>query len=824
MNEAQTRFDLIDPALREAGWTVVPQSNIKVEVITAGRIIGKNHKGERIRKNPLSCDYVLEYRGRRLAVIEAKARDKYYTDGLAQAKDYAHKLNTRYAYCTNGLEIYGVDMDEATEGDVVKYPTPDELWEMTYPTPKEAYKIEITNWKERFREVPFALFKGQYKPRYYQRTAVEKCLDAIAEKKDRLLLTMATGTGKTATAFHICWKLFHAKWNLKRDASRAPRILFLADRNILANQAFNSFNDFDTIDENIKKRISPSEIRKDGKVPKNGSIFFTIFQSFMTEAQSEAEEETVAEDYALAAEPHVAYKKPQFNFKEYPADFFDFIIIDECHRGGANDESSWRDILEYFSPAVQLGLTATPKRTTNADTYEYFGDPIYTYSLKDGINDGFLSPFRVKQIQTNYDEYTFTADDTVIRGEAEVGDTFTYKDYGRKIIIDQVERFRVKKFLNEINQNHKTLVFCATQAHAAAIRDLINQESESKNTEYCQRVTADDGKMGEQALKYFQDNEKSIPTILTTSQKLSTGVDAPEIRNIVLLRPVNSMIEFKQIIGRGTRLFDGKDYFTVYDFVKAHEHFKDPDWDGEPEPPEPPKDGGEKKACKVCGKKRCSCNKPEPELCPECDNIPCICETAPNSMIKIRLSDGKTREIDATVKTTFWSPDGTPIGHEEFINQLYGELKGYLKDEEELRKIWSLPSTRKKLLEELKDKGYTDSQFEDLREIVKGKDSDLYDVLSFIAYNKHLVPRLERAEKAKIQMLDYDAKQQAFLNFVLEQYVREGVKELDDAKLAELLVLKYHALADAKMELGSVKGIREMFIGFQAGLYGGRVG
>jgi len=193
-------------------------------------------------------------------------------------------------------------------------------------------------------------------------------------------------------------------------------------------------------------------------------------------------------------------------------------------------------------------------------------------------------------------------------------------------------------------------------------------------------------------------------------------------------------------------------------------------------------------------------------------------------MIKIRLSDGKTREIDATVKTTFWSPDGTPIGHEEFINQLYGELKGILKDEEALRKIWSLPSTRKKLLEELKDKGYTDSQFEDLREVVQGKDSDLYDVLSFIAYNKHLVPRLERAEKAKIQMLDYDAKQQAFLNFVLEQYVREGVKELDDAKLAELLVLKYHALADAKMELGSVKGIREMFIGFQAGLYGGRVG
>lgn len=823
MNEAQTRHNLITPALQAAGWDKVPESRIKVEVITQGRIIGKNQKGKRIRKRPLVCDYVLEYRGRRLAVIEAKAGDKHYTDGLEQAKDYAYKLNTRYAYCTNGSEIYGIDMQEGVQGDVAHFPTPQELWEMTYPKPQEAYKVEITDWKERFREIPFALFKGQYLPRYYQRTAVEKCLDAIAEKKDRLLLTMATGTGKTATAFHICWKLFHAKWNLKRDASRAPRILFLADRNILANQAFNSFNDFDSIDENIKKRIRPDEIRKTGKVPKNGSIFFTIFQSFMTEAQTEAEEEASEENYAVAAEPYVAYKKPQFNFKEYTPDFFDFIIIDECHRGGANDESSWREILEYFAPAVQLGLTATPKRGVNVDTYDYFGEPLFTYSLKDGINDGFLTPFRVKQIQTNYDEYTFTADDTIIRGTAEVGDTFTYKDYGRNIIIEQVERFRVKKFLSEINQSHKTLVFCATQAHAAAIRNLINQEAESKNPDYCQRVTADDGSTGEQALKYFQDNEKSIPTILTTSQKLSTGVDAPEIRNIVLLRPVNSMIEFKQIVGRGTRLFDGKDYFTIYDFVQAHKHFQDPDWDGEPEPPEPPTGGEGSKPCSACGKKSCVCNKPETEPCPGCDNLPCICEKEPNPMIKIKLSDGKTREIDATVKTTFWSPEGRPIGHEEFLNQLYGELKDILKDEEELLKIWSLPSTRKKLLEELKARGYSDNQFEDLREVVRGEDSDLFDVLSFVAYNKNMVPRPVRAGKVGVHLNDYNPKQQAFLNFVLEQYVRDGFKELDDDKLSPLLQLKYRSLADAKKELGTINSIRETFIGFQKHLYEGKV-
>lgn len=815
MNEAQTKHDLIEPALREAGWGIVEGSRLRLEFpITKGRLIGQNR-----RATPLFADYVLEYKNRRIGIVEAKKRDDYYTQGLGQAKDYAERLNIRFTYCTNGLQIYGVDMQEGTEGDVSKYPTPDELWEMTYPTPKEDYKIEIENWKERFRNEAFTLFKGQYKPRYYQRTAVEKCLDAIAEKKDRLLLTMATGTGKTATAFHLCWKLFHTKWNLKRDGTRSPRILFLADRNILANQANNSFIDFANIDENILKRIRPDEIRKTGKVPKNGSIFFTIFQTFMTEVKSEEEEEIEEEYHAIAAEPQGEYKKNQFNFGEYPEDFFDFIIIDECHRGGANDESSWREILEHFSPAVQLGLTATPKRDVNVDTYDYFGEPIYTYALKDGVNDGFLTPFRVKQIQTNYDEYTITSDDIIVSGDADVGDTFTYKDYGRKIIIDQIERFRVKRFLELVNQKHKTLVFCATQKHAAAIRDIINQECNSKNVDYCQRVTAEDGKMGEQALADFQNNEKNIPTVLTTSQKLSTGVDAPEIRNIVLLRPVNSMVEFKQIVGRGTRLFDGKDYFTIYDFVKAHEHFKDPEWDGEPIEPEPPTEGGTPRTCNICGETPCVCERPEPEPCPKCENIPCVCEKPPKQIIKVKLSDGKEREIDATVKTTFWGSDGSQISQEEFMQQLFGDVTGIIKDEDELRKIWSFPSTRKKLLTELSEKGYTNSQLEDLRNLIHGEDSDLFDVLSYVAYHKNLVPRLERATRAKIQLNDYNQKQQEFLNFVLEQYVKEGVNELDDSKLPDLLELKYKAIADAKRELGDIKSIRETFIGFQEHLY-----
>lgn len=805
MNEAQTKHDLIEPALKAAGWGVVEGSRLRLEFpITQGRLIGQNR-----RTKPLFADYVLEYKNRRIGIVEAKKRDVYYTDGLGQAKDYAKRLNIRFTYATNGLQIYGVDMEEGTEGDVSKYPTPDELWEMTFPTPKEDYKIEIEGWKDRFYDIPFEDRGGTWSPRYYQRNAIYKVLNAIAEKKERILLTMATGTGKTATAFQICWKLFQAKWNLRRDGSRAPRILFLADRNILADQAFNAFNAFDKIDENIKVRIRPKEIRKKGHVPTNGSVFFTIFQTFMTDAQKGKQGEEALEEPVEQQE-----KRPEdFNFGQYDRDFFDLIIIDECHRGGANDESSWRAIMDYFSPAVQLGLTATPKRDVNGDTYEYFGDPIYTYALKDGINDGFLTPFKVKEIQTNYDDYILTKDDTILDGEAEVGDTFTYRDYGRKIIIQQIEKYRVKKFLELINQKQKTLVFCATQKHAALVRDLINQHATSRNTDYCHRVTADDGKIGEQHLRDFQDNEKSIPTVLTTSQKLSTGVDAPEIRNIVLLRPVDSMVEFKQIVGRGTRLFDSKDHFTVFDFVKAHEHFRDDEWDGPPKPPEP-------RSTYSTDEEASGVEEPlilEP--CQECQNDPCVCDNPPRRIIRVKLSGNKEREIDSTVKTSFWSPEGKPISAEEFIQQLFGDLPSFFGNEDELRKLWVLPSTRKKLLEELSERGYSNEQLEELRKLVHGEESDLFDVLNYVAYHRDLVPRLERAEKAKIHILDYNPQQQEFLNFVLEQYVRDGVEELDDKKLPELLELKYKAIADAKQELGSIKLIRETFIGFQEYLY-----
>ena len=780
MNEAQTEFEYIEPALKQAGWGDVEGSKVRKQFpISQGRLLGQGRKSP-----PLKADYVLEYKGRKLAVIESKKRDLGYTEGLAQAKDYAERLHVQFTYATNGLKIYQVDMNSGTEGDITSYPTPDELWQMTFP--KENPQ------QEKFDTIPFESKSGRWQPRYYQENAINKTLEAITEGKKRILLTLATGTGKTAIAFQIAWKLFQTKWNIITPGSRLPRILFLADRNILADQAFNSFGAFD---DDALIRIRPSDIKKQGRVPKNGSIFFTIFQSFMS-----GPDET----------PY---------FGQYPSDYFDFIVIDECHRGGAKDESTWRAIMDHFEPAVQLGLTATPKRDVNVDTYSYFGDPVYIYSLKAGINDGFLTPFKVKEIDTTIDEYTYTAGDDVETGEIEEEREYTEKDFNRIIQIKEREEYRVKLFLDMINQKQKTLVFCATQLHAAAVRDLINQHSESDNPNYCHRVTADDGALGERHLRDFQDNEKTIPTILTTSQKLSTGVDAPEVRNIVLMRPVNSMIEFKQIVGRGTRLFDGKDHFTIYDFVEAHNHFQDPEWDGPPLPPEEPGERKDPKPCKGCGQRPCVCEKEDPEICSECDNDPCVCDNPPKKMIKITLADSTVREIDSMVKTTFWSPEGQPISYDEFLNNLFGEIPKFFKSEQDLIRIWSNPDTRKKLLDDLSEAGYDENQLEELRKLVHAEDSDLFDVLSYVAFHSNIIPRLDRSLKAKIHLKSYNAEQQEFLNFVLEQYVKKGVKELDKEKLAAMIELKYKTVADAKQILGDPKTTRDIFIGFQKYLY-----
>lgn len=765
MNEAETKAELIDPALKAAGWGVIPDSKIRREVIAPGRLVGYGR-----RSSSKICDYVLVYRGHKLATLEAKKRDAHPTEGLGQAKDYAERLQTPFALCSNGLRIYQVDTRAGKEGYIDRYPTPEELWAATYPDPN--------HWRDRFATVPPDNKSGMREARYYQHNAIQAVLEAIAAGQKRMLLTMATGTGKTAIALQIAWKLFYSSWNLTGEPTHRPCILFLTDRNILANQALTEFTAFP---EDALVRIEPKEIQKTKKVPKNGSVFFSIFQTFMTQNGEE-----------LAP-----------NFLEYAPDFFDLVIVDECHRGGANDESTWRKILEYFAPAVQLGLTATPKRDLNGDTYKYFGEPLYTYSLKEGINEGYLTPFKVVEFTTSLDEYQYDPDDELIEGDIDENKVYTESDFNRIIEIEERERQRVKIFMEAIDQNEKTLVFCANQDHALAIRDLINQMAISSDPNYCARVTANDGSLGETHLKKFQDNEKRLPTILTTSRKLSTGVDARNLRNIVLLRPVKSMIEFKQIIGRGTRLFDNKDYFTIYDFVKAHENFNDPEWDGEPQEP-------------VLIDPR---PRPEPpdaieDPLDEPDSLPI------GQKIKIKLADGKERELEHTQKTSFWNADGKPISAEEFIQQLFGDIPDLFQDEAELRLLWSRPDTRKSLLTGLAEKGYGEEQLQAIARITNTENSDIYDVLTYIAYAARPLTREERVIKHKNLIFSkYTRKQGEFLDFILDQYIRSGVGELDREKLPKLIEIKYHTINEAISQLGDIQEISGVFMGFQAYLY-----
>jgi type I restriction enzyme R subunit len=905
MNEAETRAELIDPQLRASGWGVVDGSKILRERhITAGRIQTGG------REKPLITDYILVYKNRQLAVVEAKSNELSVGEGVGQAKNYAQKLSLTYAYAANGKAIYEINM-QGGEGDIPCFPTPEELWHRVF--------AQASEWEERFNPIPLENISGTKPARYYQEIAVNNALAAIARNQDRILLTLATGTGKTTIAFHIVWKLYQSRWNLRRDASRRPRVLFLADRNILADQAFSEFVSYAALPDDALVRIKPDAIRKSGRVPTNGSIFFTIFQTFMSGGStgSPAAPDTSVtldeiniysiknakgymyilqcangsfytgstKDLRLRMEQHKAGEGAEFTknnlpvklvfyetfervasafkrekqiqkwsrakklaliqgdiellkklsknrqsaedaevdkppkvpepaeayFGEYPKDYFDFIVIDECHRGGANDESQWRDILEYFSPAVQLGLTATPKRDDNVDTYKYFGDPVYVYSLKEGINDGFLTPFKVRRIKTTLDEYVYSSDDTVVEGEIEAGKLYKEADFNRIIEIKERERKRVRLFMDEINQSEKAIVFCATQDHAAAARDLINQYRNSPshlgrgvrgegNPMYCVRVTANDGALGEEYLRQFQDNDRTIPTILTTSQKLSTGVDARNIRNIILMRPINSMIEFKQIIGRGTRLFDDKEYFTIYDFVDAYHHFADPEWDGEPA--YPVEDRRTKKTA-------------EPPNRPLTDETP-----EPRVKIRVKLRDGKEREIQHMASTLFYDPSGKPITAEEFMERLFGKLPELFKTEEELRSLWSYPATRKAFLEKLAEAGFGIEQLRIMQDLIDAEKSDLFDVLEYISFARPPMDREVRVAKAQSKIFrDLSVEQKQFLEFVLSRYIETGVGELDQEKLPELLKLKYLALEDAKQILGTIDSIRNMFINFQQYLY-----
>ena len=774
MNESDTRIHKIDPQLKAAGWSVVEGSHISTEYrITRGKI------SQSVKMKGKKADYLLLYRGQRMAVVEAKADEVGYQEGVMQAIEYAEMLDIRYTYATDGDRIWQIDRTTGAQGFVDAFPSPEELWQMTYG--------EAHEWRDKLRTQPLYT-DGSRKPRYYQENAINRVLDAIAKGERRVLLTLATGTGKTFIAFQIAYKLFQSRWNVAGTGTR-PRILFLADRNTLATQAFNSFDGFAS---DALVRIKPGSIRKEGRVPTNGSIFFTIFQTFMSGENDE---------------PY---------FGQYPKDFFDLIIIDECHRGGAKDESNWRAILNYFESAVQLGLTATPRVDQNANTYGYFTHHAYEYSLKQGIDDGFLTPFRHINMKSTIDDYHYTPDDTVVSGEVDMFKTYTEKDfYQGNIKIRQRDEARVQEFMSLIDPTEKTLVFCATQHHAAEVRDMINS-LHGGNPKYCVRVTANDGDEGERYLDEFKDNEKTIPTILTTSEKLSTGVDALNVRNIVLMRPVNSIIEYKQIVGRGTRVYEGKYYFTIFDFVRAYENYAKPDWDGDP-------------VCPKCKNNPCTCTKksrPYPTFEEEDGSSRKVEEefggyepTPKKEPLEIILSDKKKRNIKFANEVMFYGKDGRPISAQQFISEMFGDMPEYFQSVEDLRTLWANPESREALLEKLEQAGYGVEVLKDIRHAIDADTSDLLDVLEYISFATTPMERAERAERLKAYAEYLPQAQKAFIEYLSTAYVNSGVEELGTKRLPQLLALKFGSVPQGIQSMGGPLKARETYYEAQRVLY-----
>ncbi|EEL3575121.1 DEAD/DEAH box helicase family protein [Campylobacter coli] len=762
-SEDDTRVKLIDTKLYASSWS---EENItRNYYFTDGRKLIGNKRAER-----KFADYLLKFQNNNLAIIEAKKQNKDALDGLSQGIEYARALNVPFVYSTNGDKIYEYDLRVSRGEYIENFPSPNELFQRIYGNLKE-WQHKLLTQRE--------LYIPQKTLRYYQKIAVDKVIEALINGKDRILLTLATGTGKTTIAFALCYRLLEARWN-KENKDQKPKILFLCDRVSLRDQALGEFNAV----ESDCKVISAEEIRKnDGKIITNANVFFGIYQSLA--ANSKDQENTQEE------------QESKF-YLQYPKDFFDLIIIDECHRGGANEEGNWACVLEHFSSATHLGLTATPKKSDNIDTYRYFGESAYEYSLKEGIEDGFLTPYKVKRITTTLSEgYVYNPDD-LIEGELEKG-FYKMSEFERNIHLPQYNDFLAKEILKLIDPMDKTIIFCANQAHASDIKRAIDKFKSVKRDDYCVRVTSDEGKIGLEYLKQFQDNDKSYPVILTSSKMLTTGVDARNVRNIVLLANIGSIIEFKQIIGRGTRVYEGKDFFTILDFVGATKLFYDPKWDGEKIEELKEQDEKEK-----ITKEHIKQTKEE---------------SKEKKSVTIHLKGTKLKVLDIT--TTYVGAQGKPLSTKEFLEFLIGKLGEYYDDEAKLREIWSDQKNRERFLKALANDGVDEDALKDLREIFQ-KDCDIYDVLAHLSFNAEIKTRQERVLQVENgEFLKRFQKEKAikFIEFLLNRYQEYGIKDFDDGlkPLIELSSLgNVRELAD---EFGGLEILKQSFYDLQREIY-----
>jgi type I restriction enzyme, R subunit len=748
-NEADTCRRFVTPKLVEAGWETQPHSITEQRTFTDGRIVVTNGKSK--RGDGKRADYILRYRRDfPIAVVEAKAYREHVSTGLQQAKDYAEILGLKFAYATNGREIVEFDYSTGQECELDHFPTPQELW--TRLTGEE----HIDEKESQHILEPYQQTAGK-QPRYYQEIAINRVVQAVVQGQKRILLTMATGTGKTFVAFQICWKLWSSRWN-KDGTYRKPRILFLADRNILVDQPKSGV--FAPFGEAMYKI-------EGGKTTKSREIYFAIYQAIASRD----------------GEPGL--------YRQFPPDFFDLIIIDECHRGSARDDSNWREILEYFEPAYQLGMTATPLRAENADTYQYFGNPIYQYSLKQGIEDGFLAPYTVHRVVTDLDATGWRPSKGLLdRYGREIPDQeYTTEDFERVIALrsrtEAIAR-HISEFLQKSgNPYAKTIVFCVDQEHAAEMTSALrrfNPELLQQHPDWVCQVTANQGDIGLGHLSKFQDVDTLTPVILTTSKLLTTGVDAPTCKTVVLTRIVNSMTEFKQIIGRGTRVRDdyGKLFFNILDYTgSATRLFADPEFDGYPAQVTEEEIDSEGNVISEVVVEAEDPTAPSDHLPPTFEDE----EWSPNKFYvdggEAHIAAEVVYELDASGKRSIV----------RFTDYTAEQVRSLYPNSAEIRRLWADPQQRSRIIADLNDRNI---DFERLAAVTNQPEADPFDLLCHVAFNAPIRTRRERANRVRLEETaffeQYTGKARDVLLTLLEKYADHGTTQfaLDILKVPPL--------------------------------------
>jgi type I restriction enzyme R subunit len=826
MNEADTCRVLITPALLKSSWGDPTWRIAEQHYFTDGQIIlvGDGHKRQKGKK----ADYILRYEESfPIAVVEAKSEELEPGAGLQQAKDYAQILGLLFAYSTNGQGIEEWDFTTNTQCSLDAFPTPDELWKRFC-----AAQILDDRWSGNPLFTPYCS-KGGKTPRYYQEVAINRTIEAILKGHPRILINLATGTGKTIIAFQVAWKLFQARWNVTGE-NRHPRILFLADRNVLRDQAYNTFEPFE----------GERDIIAEGQAPKNRSVYFSIYQAM----------------YSGVDGGRV--------FQKYPRDFFDFIIIDECHRSGFG---TWNAILQHFDKAVQLGMTATPKRTENIDTYKYFEDPVFIYSLGQGIDDGFLATYKVHRTITNYTQDGLIIEDATSQGaqievppEAEVQDRYDMPEFERKITMpDHVRKLseHLSKLLRVYGRMEKTMVFCVNMDHALQVMTELNRFNADLNVpDYAVRIVSEEGATGKALLERFQDSEKQVPVIATTVDLLTTGVDAPSVRNIVFMKPVASVVSFKQIVGRGSRLCPDTDkfWFRVIDYTNASRLFDD--WDRPGDPPAggavtaPPftcivggKVISEKTGKPILGARVCLQVGPNEILdqytgpdgqflfsaigkgsvvlvisASTYNRVQNTLTTDPDKPIslevilkpvqekpqrKVKITGLDVRMVDETYEER--DAEGNLVSPEDYLKKVREEVLAACHSMIELQTAWISKQRREELLTALEDRMV---HIDILREILKRPDADSFDLLAHIAFGADLHSCEERANALfnlhKEFFESFSDEARSILLGLIEKYRYGGIEEADNPDVFRLSPFNSDVRRVA-MPFGGIKELRE---------------